>query len=435
MFQSVTRNVLASPDVIGVTSGASASAAVGILLLGLGGPALAPLAIGGALVAAVLMYALAWRGGVSGYRFVLVGVAVAAVCEAATSYVLTLRPAVETQRAFFWLTGSLNSVGWADVRLAAVGLVLAAVLLPPAARRLRALEPGRRLRGRARRAGRAGAAGGARPGRRAGRRGGRGRRTGAVRGAGRGAGRPSAHPVDRRGAAARGAGRRPGHRRRGRRGRALPRTAAGAGGRAHRGRRRAVPAVAAGPQQHRRAGRLVDQAALAGDGGRLGAARRLRLARMFDTCTLAVLVLMNRCRPISPLLRPCATRASTSCSRAVRASDAGSLRRAVRAVAPVRCRLGQQRRRTQPLGGGERAVEARRPPRPVARPPAARRPAAPASARSRRRGRSARTGSTVARHSSTTSSSTGSSTPASQRSRACSAPARASQARPSTPGG
>jgi iron complex transport system permease protein len=142
IFQSLLQNPLASPDVLGVTTGASAAAVVAVLGFQAGGVVVALAALGGAAATALLIYALAWRRGVTGYRFVLVGIGVAAVLSAVISYQLTATRVEEAQQALLWLTGSLHSVRAEDgVRLA----VALAVLLPltgVAARRLVVLQLG-----------------------------------------------------------------------------------------------------------------------------------------------------------------------------------------------------------------------------------------------------------------------------------------------------
>ena len=135
--QTVARNPLASPDVLGVTAGASAAA---VLLIVLGGSSAGVAAIGavlglplaallGGLLTAVLVYALAWRRGIEGYRLVLVGVGIAAVGSALTNWLLTRAEITDAARATVWLTGSLNARGWEHVVPVGVALL---VLVPAA---------------------------------------------------------------------------------------------------------------------------------------------------------------------------------------------------------------------------------------------------------------------------------------------------------------
>jgi iron complex transport system permease protein len=136
------RNPLASPDIIGISSGASAAAAFAIVLLGLGGAQVSVFAVAAGLGVAVLIYLLSYRGGVAGTRLVLIGIGVAAMLDSVTSYVLSKAPQWELQEAMRWLTGSLNGAAWDDV----VPVVIALAVLGPAlvghARNLAGLQLG-----------------------------------------------------------------------------------------------------------------------------------------------------------------------------------------------------------------------------------------------------------------------------------------------------
>jgi iron complex transport system permease protein len=142
IFQSITRNPLGSPDVVGFVQGASAGAVLEIVVLGGGTFAIAAGAVVGGVATAALVYVLAYRGGVQGYRLVLIGIGIAAMLVAVTDYLLTRSTLEEAQAANVWLTGSLNGRGWEHVR--PVGAALA-ILLPATAllaRQLRMLELG-----------------------------------------------------------------------------------------------------------------------------------------------------------------------------------------------------------------------------------------------------------------------------------------------------
>lgn len=141
IFQSLARNPLVAPDIIGVNAGAAA-VAVGIIILGLPTAALAPGAFAGALGAALLVYVLAHRRGLSTMRLVLVGIAVNALLTAVISFLLTRGEINDVQRATVWLIGSLYAADWADVRV----LTVVVLVLGPAAvalgRRLEVLQLG-----------------------------------------------------------------------------------------------------------------------------------------------------------------------------------------------------------------------------------------------------------------------------------------------------
>ena len=130
IFQSMTRNPLGSPDVMGFTSGAYAGVVVSILLLGGGRDAVQTGAIIGGLATAGIVYVLAYRKGIQGFRLIIVGIALSMMLSAITTW-LMLRAKVDTaMSAAVWGTGSLNGATWADVAQVGVGL---AVLLPTVA--------------------------------------------------------------------------------------------------------------------------------------------------------------------------------------------------------------------------------------------------------------------------------------------------------------
>jgi iron complex transport system permease protein len=129
IFQSLTRNPLGSPDVVGFTTGASAGALVMIILVGGGLAQVALGAIAGGTVAATAVYLLAYRGGAHSYRLVIVGVGVQALLMAAITYLLVRANIVDAQRAALWLMGSLNARSWGHVVIAGGAVVL---LLPVA---------------------------------------------------------------------------------------------------------------------------------------------------------------------------------------------------------------------------------------------------------------------------------------------------------------
>lgn len=128
-FQTMLRNPLASPDIIGISSGASAAAAFAIIVFSLGGSQVSVFAIVAGLGVAMLIYALSFRGGVAGTRLILIGIGIAAMLDSVTSYLLSTAPAWDLQETMRWLTGSLNGANWASaipvlVALAVLGPVL-----------------------------------------------------------------------------------------------------------------------------------------------------------------------------------------------------------------------------------------------------------------------------------------------------------------------
>ncbi|MEV0282883.1 MULTISPECIES: iron chelate uptake ABC transporter family permease subunit [unclassified Kribbella] len=142
IFQSIARNPLASPDIIGVTYGASAFAVFAIVTLGLTGVAVSAFAIVGAVLTAFIMYVLAWRQGVSSYRLILIGIGIGAIATSITSYLLTKARVEIAQQALIWLTGSLNGRDWSNVRSMGITLAVLTPLMMFLVHQLRILQLG-----------------------------------------------------------------------------------------------------------------------------------------------------------------------------------------------------------------------------------------------------------------------------------------------------
>ncbi|WP_329434735.1 MULTISPECIES: iron chelate uptake ABC transporter family permease subunit [unclassified Streptomyces] len=114
LIQTVARNPLASPDVIGISQGASALT-VGAMTFGVTSYAVLPyLSVLGGLLAALLVYAFAWRGGLHATRFVLIGIGFAIALRSVTTLFMTKGDYLVAQQAQIWMTGSLNGRGWAE---------------------------------------------------------------------------------------------------------------------------------------------------------------------------------------------------------------------------------------------------------------------------------------------------------------------------------
>lgn len=125
IFQTTLRNPLASPDVIGVSLGASAAAVTAISLAGWRGWPVSGVAIVGALTVAVTVRLVAGQHG--GFRLVLAGVGMAAAMQSVIQYVFTRADEWDLQLVMRWLVGSVNGVTWATIGILAASL---AVLLP-----------------------------------------------------------------------------------------------------------------------------------------------------------------------------------------------------------------------------------------------------------------------------------------------------------------
>lgn len=143
VFQSVSRNALGSPDVIGFTTGAATGAVIEIVFFNLGPIATSLAAICSGLLTAVIVYLLARNHGRSGgYRLVLIGIGISAMLSAANSLILAKGNIDLAIKAQLWLSGSLNAREWIDVYPALIGMFMFLPLLVFAARKLDILEMG-----------------------------------------------------------------------------------------------------------------------------------------------------------------------------------------------------------------------------------------------------------------------------------------------------
>ncbi|MFD6355991.1 FecCD family ABC transporter permease [Nocardia tengchongensis] len=152
--QSILHNPLASPDLLGITSGASVGAVA--VLVGLGGAGtgtaaalgVSGAALAGGLLTAVLIYLLAWGrtasgdAGVMGFRLVLIGIGVNAALLSVVSWLLTRATLNDAAHAQQWLTGSLNTADWSSLIPASIGLGVALLVTAGSARTLAALRFG-----------------------------------------------------------------------------------------------------------------------------------------------------------------------------------------------------------------------------------------------------------------------------------------------------
>lgn len=141
-FQGLLRNPLAAPDVIGISAGASAAAVTAIVIFSLGPTAVSVAALGGALVTAAVIYALAHRGGFAGARLILIGIGIAAMLNSVITYVLSRAAAWDLQTAMRWITGSLGGASWSSVTPVALAAVVLIPLLAAQSRGLGTLQLG-----------------------------------------------------------------------------------------------------------------------------------------------------------------------------------------------------------------------------------------------------------------------------------------------------
>ncbi|ROR82572.1 iron complex transport system permease protein [Plantibacter flavus] len=142
IFQTLTRNPLASPDIIGLANGSFTGMLVALLLLGGSWPTLMAGSLLGGLAAAVAIFLLALRQGLSGFRFIVVGIGVSAMLAAFNSWLLLRADLDVALFAAAWGAGTLNTATATVVWPSLACLVVLFAILPFAARPLRQLELG-----------------------------------------------------------------------------------------------------------------------------------------------------------------------------------------------------------------------------------------------------------------------------------------------------
>ncbi|WP_167957844.1 FecCD family ABC transporter permease [Anaerosporobacter faecicola] len=129
-FQTILRNPLASPDIIGVTSGASVAAVYCILMLKLSGNIVSIVSLVAGIAVAILIYLLSGRGSFSGGRLILVGIGMQAMLSSVISFLLLRANQYDVAGAMRWLSGSLNGAQMKNVpRLVYVVLGIGSILL------------------------------------------------------------------------------------------------------------------------------------------------------------------------------------------------------------------------------------------------------------------------------------------------------------------
>ena len=127
IFQSLTRNPLGSPDIIGFNSGAYTGALVVILLIGGTYYEIAVGALVGGIATAAVVYLLAYKRGVQGFRLIIVGIAISAMLGSVNTWMILKAKLDDAMAAAVWGAGSLNGLGWTQVWPVVVVL---AILVP-----------------------------------------------------------------------------------------------------------------------------------------------------------------------------------------------------------------------------------------------------------------------------------------------------------------
>ncbi|MDF2869178.1 MAG: transport system permease protein [Anaerocolumna sp.] len=141
-FQTMLRNPLASPDIIGVTSGSSVAAVFCILVLNVSGSIVSISAVVSGLTVAFLIYMLSRGGSFSGGRLILIGIGIQAMLNAAISYLLLRANQYDVPAAIRWLNGSLNGMQMKNIPGLFIVVLIFGCLLVLLSKMLKILELG-----------------------------------------------------------------------------------------------------------------------------------------------------------------------------------------------------------------------------------------------------------------------------------------------------
>ena len=144
ILQGVTRNPLADPHIVGISSGAGLVAVACVVFVPVPLAFVQPLACAGGLTAGGIAYIMAWRGGVSPGRLALAGIAVTSMLTAVTSAIL-VSSAFSAQVGLRWLIGGLLGRNWQDVRLLLPYFVAGTIVTMLMARQLNVIALGDEL--------------------------------------------------------------------------------------------------------------------------------------------------------------------------------------------------------------------------------------------------------------------------------------------------
>ena len=141
ILQAVMKNPLADPHIIGISSGAGLFGIFVMLIFDDAGALVTPAAFFGAMLAAVMIYILAWKNGIKPIRIILAGVAVSAFLGAGISALLIFH-SEKVHGALMWMVGGFSARSWAHVQILYPYTIFGTVLTFLAARHLNILQLG-----------------------------------------------------------------------------------------------------------------------------------------------------------------------------------------------------------------------------------------------------------------------------------------------------
>jgi ABC-type enterobactin transport system permease subunit len=142
IFQSLIRNPLGSPDIIGFNTGAYTGALFAIVLMQASHFEIAACAIAGGLITACVVYALSWKNGWQSFRLIIVGIGISAMLSAVNTWLMISASLESAMNAAIWGAGSLNGMSWSKGLPSATFCVLAMLCSWLLARKMNLLEMG-----------------------------------------------------------------------------------------------------------------------------------------------------------------------------------------------------------------------------------------------------------------------------------------------------
>jgi len=141
-FQTILRNPLASPDIIGVTAGSSVAAVFCILVLNISGNIVSITAVVSGLLVAIFIYVLSKGGSFSGGRLILIGIGIQAMLNAIISFLLLRASQYDVPGAMRWLSGSLNGMRMKNIPLLFIVVLFSGIIISLLGRHIQILELG-----------------------------------------------------------------------------------------------------------------------------------------------------------------------------------------------------------------------------------------------------------------------------------------------------
>ena len=142
IFQSLMRNPLGSPDVMGFNTGAWSGVLVAMVLFGQHLTAITLAAMAGGILTSLIVWALAWRDGIETFRLIIIGIGMRAMLMAFNTWLLLQAPLETSLSAGLWFAGSLNGLTWAKTLPAAPLILLMFICALLLVKRMRLLEMG-----------------------------------------------------------------------------------------------------------------------------------------------------------------------------------------------------------------------------------------------------------------------------------------------------